>query len=119
LLGTTSFWHGVDVPGEALSLVIIDKLPFDVPNDPLIAARIDRLRAAGADPFREYQTPLAVLELKQDSDDCCARARTGAARRARPPPAHARLRPDLSAILPPYARVRDLQACRTFFEGVP
>ena len=44
LLGTSSFWHGVDVPGEALSLVVIDKLPFDVPSDPLVAARIERIR---------------------------------------------------------------------------
>ena len=65
LLGTTSFWHGVDVPGEALSLVVVDKLPFDVPSDPLIAARIDRIRREGGNPFAEYQVPLAVLELKQ------------------------------------------------------
>lgn len=65
LLGTTSFWHGVDVPGESLSLVVIDKLPFDVPTDPLIAARIERIRTQGGNPFTEYQVPLAVLELKQ------------------------------------------------------
>jgi len=65
LLGTTSFWHGVDVAGEALSLVVIDKLPFDVPSDPLIAARIERIRDEGGNPFGEYQVPLAVLELKQ------------------------------------------------------
>ena len=65
LLGTTSFWHGVDVPGQALSCVVIDKLPFDVPSDPLIAARIDRIRDHGGNPFTEYQVPLAVLELKQ------------------------------------------------------
>ncbi len=65
LLGTASFWHGVDVPGAALSLVVVDKLPFDVPSDPLIAARIDRIRERGGNPFYEYQTPLAVLQLKQ------------------------------------------------------
>jgi ATP-dependent DNA helicase DinG len=65
LLGTTSFWHGVDVPGEALSLVIVDKLPFDVPSDPLVAARINRIREQKGNPFMEYQVPLAVLELKQ------------------------------------------------------
>ncbi len=65
LLGTSSFWHGVDVPGEALSLVVIDKLPFDVPSDPLVAARIERIREHGGNPFADYQTPMAVLELKQ------------------------------------------------------
>lgn len=65
LLGTTSFWHGVDVAGEALSLVVIDKLPFDAPNDPLIAARIEHLRQRGEQPFTAYQLPLAVIDLKQ------------------------------------------------------
>jgi ATP-dependent DNA helicase DinG len=65
LLGTSSFWHGVDVPGEALSLVVIDKLPFDVPSDPLVAARIERIRENEGNPFKEYQTPMAVLDLKQ------------------------------------------------------
>jgi ATP-dependent DNA helicase DinG len=65
LLGTSSFWHGVDVPGEALSLVVIDKLPFDVPSDPLVAARIERIRENDGNPFAEYQTPMAVLDLKQ------------------------------------------------------
>jgi ATP-dependent DNA helicase DinG len=65
LLGTTSFWHGVDVPGEALSLVVVDKLPFDVPSDPLIGARIERIREQGGNPFMDFQVPLAVLELKQ------------------------------------------------------
>lgn len=65
LLGTTSFWQGVDVAGSALSLVVIDKLPFDVPSDPLVAARIERLRQQGRNPFMEYQLPMAVLDLKQ------------------------------------------------------
>jgi ATP-dependent DNA helicase DinG len=65
LLGTSSFWHGVDVPGEALSLVVIDKLPFDVPSDPLVAARIERIREDDGNPFVEYQIPMAVLDLKQ------------------------------------------------------
>jgi ATP-dependent DNA helicase DinG len=65
LLGTSSFWHGVDVPGEALSLVVIDKLPFDVPSDPLVAARIERIKENEGNPFAEYQVPMAVLDLKQ------------------------------------------------------
>jgi ATP-dependent DNA helicase DinG len=65
LLGTASFWQGVDVVGEALSCVIIDKLPFASPGDPITAARIDALREAGADAFAEYQVPLAILTLQQ------------------------------------------------------
>jgi ATP-dependent DNA helicase DinG len=65
LLGTTSFWEGVDVKGEALRLVIIEKLPFSSPDDPLVRARIEHLQATGGNPFREYQLPEAALALKQ------------------------------------------------------
>jgi ATP-dependent DNA helicase DinG len=65
LLATSSFWQGVDVVGDALSCVIIDKLPFASPGDPVTAARIDGLRAAGRDPFADYQVPLAILTLQQ------------------------------------------------------
>jgi ATP-dependent DNA helicase DinG len=65
LLATQSFWEGVDVPGEALSLVMIDRLPFAVPDDPLTAARITRIREEGGDPFSSYQLPRAALALKQ------------------------------------------------------
>ncbi len=65
LLGTSSFWQGVDVVGEALSCVIIDKLPFASPSDPVTAARIDAITAAGGDAFGTYQVPLAILNLQQ------------------------------------------------------
>jgi ATP-dependent DNA helicase DinG len=65
LLATASFWEGVDVPGEAVSCVVVDRLPFASPGDPLVEARIDRLRRKGASPFGEYQLPEAVLALKQ------------------------------------------------------
>ena len=65
LLGSQSFWEGVDVRGEALSLVVIDKLPFAPPDDPVLAARIEALRAQGGNPFNELQLPQAVLQLKQ------------------------------------------------------
>jgi ATP-dependent DNA helicase DinG len=65
LFGTSSFWQGVDVPGEQLSMVIIDKLPFAVPTDPVVQARIRSLRQAGEDPFNAYQIPQAVIALKQ------------------------------------------------------
>ncbi len=65
LLGAASFWEGVDVRGDALSVVIIDKLPFAPPDDPVLAARIDALRAAGGNPFMDFQLPQAILQLKQ------------------------------------------------------
>lgn len=65
LLGTSSFWEGVDVRGEALSCVIIDKLPFGSPGDPVLQARIEALRRQGANPFMAYQLPNAVITLKQ------------------------------------------------------
>lgn len=65
LLGTNSFWEGVDVRGDQLSVVIIDKLPFSVPDDPVLKARMDALRKQGGNPFNEYQLPQAVISLKQ------------------------------------------------------
>ena len=65
LLATASFWQGVDVIGEALSCVIVDKLPFAPPGDPITAARLEAIGARGGDPFAEYQVPLAILALQQ------------------------------------------------------
>lgn len=65
LFATASFWEGVDVQGEALSCVIVDRLPFAPPDDPIVAARIERLRKEGLDPFRSFQVPMAVIALKQ------------------------------------------------------
>jgi ATP-dependent DNA helicase DinG len=65
LLATSSFWQGVDVVGDALSCVIVDKLPFASPADPVTAARIDAIKAAGGDAFADYQVPLAILALQQ------------------------------------------------------
>ncbi|MBW1760801.1 MAG: ATP-dependent DNA helicase [Deltaproteobacteria bacterium] len=65
LFATASFWEGVDVPGAALRLVVIDKLPFDVPSDPVVAARCERLDEAGESSFMRYLVPAAALSLKQ------------------------------------------------------
>ena len=76
LLGTSSFWEGVDVKGDALCVVVIDKLPFAVPDDPLLKARLDAIRERGGNPFFEEQVPQAAIALKQgvgrlirDADD--------------------------------------------------
>jgi ATP-dependent DNA helicase DinG len=65
LLGTSSFWEGVDFPGRALEVLVIAKLPFLVPDEPLVAARAERMRRHGDDPFGDYVLPEAVLRFKQ------------------------------------------------------
>ncbi len=118
LLATSSFWQGVDVQGEALSLVVIDKLPFDVPSDPVVAARIETIRRAGGSPFGEYQVPAAVIDLKQGL------GRLIRSRRDRGILAvmDSRLvtrsygRVFLDS-LPPYPLVHDIQSARSFFDA--
>ncbi|NTV10226.1 MAG: ATP-dependent DNA helicase, partial [Zoogloea sp.] len=65
LVASQSFWEGVDVPGDALSVVVIDKLPFAPPDDPVLAARVEFMQKAGRNPFMEYQLPRAVINIKQ------------------------------------------------------
>jgi ATP-dependent DNA helicase DinG len=118
LLGSTSFWHGVDVPGEALSLVVVDKLPFDVPDDPLIGARIRRLREQRKDPFLEYQVPLAVLELKQGLGRLLRSSSDRGILSVLDPRLTTRRYGKLFlGSLPPYRIVRDFAECAAFFGG--
>lgn len=116
LLGTASFWEGVDVRGEALSCVIIDKLPFASPGDPVLAARIDALRRQGGNPFRDFQLPQAVIALKQGAGRLIRDARDRGVLVVCDPRllsrsyGHAFLNS-----LPAMARSRDLQAVQRFF----
>ena len=78
LVATMSFWEGVDVPGRALRLVIIDKIPFAVPTDPLVAARSAEVERQGGNSFSQYSVPSAAILLKQGSGGSSVRARTAA-----------------------------------------
>jgi len=117
LVGSQSFWEGVDVRGEALSVVIIDKLPFAPPDDPVISARIDKMNAEGKNAFIEYQLPYSVITLKQ-----------GAGRLIRDENDHGILmicdprlitKPYGKRIwqsLPPFKRTKELADVQAFFE---
>jgi len=120
LLGAASFWEGVDVRGEALSMVLIDKLPFAPPDDPVLAARIEALRAEGGNPFMDFQLPQAVLQLKQgagrlirDEADrgvlvlCDPRLYTKAYGRV------------IRGSLPPMKQTRELADVQAFFAKIP
>ena len=116
LVGSQSFWEGVDVRGEALSVVIIDKLPFAPPDDPVLSARVDKLNAEGKNAFMEYQLPYSVITLKQgagrlirDENDrgvlviCDPRLITKSYGKK------------IWQSLPPFKRTRELSAVQAFF----
>ncbi|MEZ5461032.1 ATP-dependent DNA helicase [Dokdonella sp.] len=120
LLGAASFWEGVDVAGEALSVVVIDKLPFAAPDDPVLVARLEVLRESGLNPFMEWQIPNAVIALKQgagrlirDISDrgvlvlCDPRLSTKAYGRT------------FLASLPTFPRTSDLPTVKAFFAKEP
>ena len=118
LLGTASFWEGVDVRGEALSCVVIDRLPFASPGDPVLAARIEALRRRGGNPFREMQLPQAVIALKQGA----GRLIRGAEDRGVLVVCDPRLLGrsyghSFLDSLPPMRRTRELEDVRAFFGG--
>lgn len=117
LVGSQSFWEGVDVRGEALSVVIIDKLPFAPPDDPVLSARVDKLNAEGKNAFMEYQLPYSVITLKQgagrlirDENDrgvlmiCDPRLITKSYGKR------------IWQSLPPFKRTRDVAEVQAFFE---
>lgn len=120
LLGSASFWEGVDVRGDALSCVIIDRLPFASPSDPILQARMDALRKRGGNPFRDYQLPQAVIALKQGAGRLIRDAADRGVlvvcdpRLLRRSYGHAFLNS-----LPPMARTRDPEEVRAFFEDAP
>lgn len=118
LLGTSSFWEGVDVKGAALSAVLIDRLPFAAPNDPVTEARIDFLRRQGGNPFRDYQLPQAVIALRQgvgrlirDHDDF------GVLMIGDPRLTGRSYGRQFLDSLPPMGRTRDIGVVRAFFEA--
>jgi ATP-dependent DNA helicase DinG len=119
LFATSSFWQGVDVVGEALSCVIVDKLPFASPADPITAARIDAIRARGGEPFGEYQVPLAILALQQGLGRLIRHRRDRGVLAVLDP----RMRTKgygrrFLASVPPAPAVHDLDAVRRFFSIV-
>jgi ATP-dependent DNA helicase DinG len=119
LLGTSSFWYGVDVRGDALSCVVIDKLPFSAPEDPILRAKIKMFREQNIDPFWHYQLPQAVLTLKQGAGrlirDVTDR---GVLMICDPRLVGSRYGEVFLQSLPPMARTRELTNVENFFANV-
>ena len=119
LLGTASFWEGVDVRGEALSCVIIDKLPFASPGDPVLQARIDAMRANGSNPFMDFQVPQAAIALKQGAGRLIRDNTDRGVLVICDPRLLSRSKPYGKIFLnsmPDFARTRDLEDIHRFFE---
>ncbi len=119
LLGTSSFWEGVDVRGEALSCVIIDKLPFASPGDPVLQARIDALRQRGGNPFMEFQVPQAAIALKQGAGRLIRDERdTGLLVVCDPRLINKPYGKIFIRSLPPMTKTQDLEVVKRFFTHV-
>ncbi len=119
LLGTASFWEGVDVRGEALSCVIIDKLPFASPGDPVLQARIDALRRQGGNPFMEFQLPQAAIALKQGAGRLIRDERdTGVLVVCDPRLINKPYGKIFVKSLPPMTKTQDLEVVKRFFTHV-
>jgi ATP-dependent DNA helicase DinG len=120
LLGSQSFWEGVDVRGEALSVVVIDKLPFAPPDDPVLAARIEAIRARGGNPFTELQLPQAVLSLKQGAGRLIRdETDRGVLMLCDPRLASKAYGRQILKSLPPMNLTRELAAVKAFFAARP
>jgi ATP-dependent DNA helicase DinG len=118
LFGTSSFWQGIDVQGEQLSCVIIDKLPFAVPTDPIMKARTDAITAAGGNPFNDLQVPQAVLALKQGFGRLIrSLSDRGVLMLLDPRIRTTRYGATFLSSLPPYRRTDDISEVERFFEG--
>jgi ATP-dependent DNA helicase DinG len=118
LFATQTFWEGVDVPGRALSLLVIDRLPFESPGDPLVDARIQALRRAGANPFETFQLPRAATALRQGLGRLIRhRSDRGLAAILDPRLWHARYGAALRAELPPFEVTADLARVAAFWRG--
>jgi len=116
LLGTGSFWEGVDVRGEALSCVIIDKLPFASPDDPVLQARAEAMEENGRNPFRDYQMPVAVIALKQGAGRLIRDERDrGVLMLCDPRLLGKNYGKTFLASLPPMSRTRNLMDVQNFF----
>lgn len=119
LVGSHSFWEGVDVRGDALSLVIVDKLPFSPPDDPVMAARIDALEKNGGNGFMDYQLPEAIISLKQGAGRLIRdEMDRGVLMICDPRLISKQYGKRIWQSLPPFSRTRDLEAARQFF-GTP
>ncbi|MEE4174068.1 MAG: ATP-dependent DNA helicase [Xanthomonadales bacterium] len=120
LLGTSSFWEGVDVIGDALSLVVIDKLPFAAPDDPVLEAHGDRLRSEGGNPFMELSLPQAVIALKQGAGRLIRDVQDRGVLAICDPRLHSRGYGSIFLdSLPPMRRTRDVDEVIAFFEASP
>ena len=118
LIGSQSFWEGIDVRGEALSLVIIDKLPFTPPDDPVLSARIDKMQREGRNAFMEYQLPRAVINLKQGAGRLIRdEADRGVLMICDPRLTTKAYGKQIWQSLPPMKRTRDLAEVERFFTG--
>jgi ATP-dependent DNA helicase DinG len=119
LLGAASFWEGVDVAGEALQLVVIDKLPFAAPDDPVLEARLNAVRQQGGNPFRDWQLPSAVIALKQGAGRLIrTHADRGVLVLCDPRLSSKSYGRTFLDSLPPLPRTRELDAVQAFFAPV-